>query len=36
MRITHQYGPQMEALLIDPETKDLNNNGTVMVAIAGG
>ncbi len=35
MRITQKYGPRMEALLIDPETKDLNNNGTVFLDSKG-
>lgn len=33
--ITKKYGPQMEALLIDPQTKDLNNNGTVFLDSKG-
>ncbi len=33
--ITQKYGPRMEALLIDPETKDLNNNGTVFLDSKG-
>lgn len=33
--ITQKYGPQMEALLIDPNTKDLNNNGTVFLDSKG-
>jgi molybdopterin converting factor small subunit len=33
--ITQKYGPQMEALLIDPHTKDLNNNGTVFLDSKG-
>lgn len=33
--ITKKYGPQMEALLIDPHTKDLNNNGTVFLDSKG-
>ncbi len=35
MRITQKYGPRMEALLIDSETKDLNNNGTVFLDSKG-
>ena len=35
MRITQKYGPRMEALLIDPATKDLNNNGTVFLDSKG-
>ena len=33
--ITQKYGPKMEALLIDPHTKDLNNNGTVFLDSKG-
>jgi molybdopterin converting factor small subunit len=33
--ITQKYGPKMEALLIDPNTKDLNNNGTVFLDSKG-
>lgn len=33
--ITQKYGPLMEALLIDPETKDLNNKGTLLLDSKG-
>jgi molybdopterin converting factor small subunit len=33
--MTQKYGAKMEALLIDPETKDLNNNGTVFLDSKG-
>ena len=33
--ITQKYGSRMEALLIDPATKDLNNNGTVFLDSKG-
>jgi len=33
--IVQKHGPLMEALLIDPETKDLNNNGTVFLDSKG-
>lgn len=33
--ITQKYGPRMEALLIDPETKDLNNRGTLFLDSKG-
>jgi molybdopterin converting factor small subunit len=33
--MTQKYGPTMEALLIDPNTKDLNNNGTVFLDSKG-
>ena len=34
-RITEKYGDQMEAMLIDPETKDLNARGTMYVDSKG-
>lgn len=33
--LTHKYGPQMEALLIDPATKDLNSRGTLFLDSKG-
>jgi molybdopterin converting factor small subunit len=33
--ITQKYGPRMEALLIDPETQDLNNKGTLFLDSKG-
>jgi molybdopterin converting factor small subunit len=33
--LTRKYGPLMEALLIDPETKDLNNKGTLFLDSKG-
>ena len=33
--LTQKYGPQMEALLIDPNTKDLNTNGTLFIDSTG-
>lgn len=33
--LTHKYGPQMEALLIDPETHDLNAKGTLFLDSRG-
>jgi molybdopterin converting factor small subunit len=33
--ITRKYGPLMESLLIDPETKDLNNKGTLFLDSKG-
>ena len=33
--ITQKYGPLMEALLIDPATKDLNNKGTLFLDSKG-
>jgi molybdopterin converting factor small subunit len=33
--LTHKYGPQMEALLIDPQTKDLNARGTLFLDSKG-
>jgi hypothetical protein len=33
--MTQKYGPRMEALLIDPETKDLNNKGTLFLDSKG-
>jgi len=33
--ITQKYGPRMEALLIDPETNDLNNKGTLFLDSKG-
>ena len=34
-RITEKYGPQMEAMLIDPETLELNERGTMFVDTKG-
>jgi molybdopterin converting factor small subunit len=34
-RITQKYGAQMEAMLIDPDTKDLNARGTMYVDSKG-
>jgi molybdopterin converting factor small subunit len=34
-KLTRKYGPLMEALLIDPETKDLNNKGTLFLDSKG-
>ena len=34
-RITQKYGPRMEALLLDPETNDLNNKGTLFLDSKG-
>jgi molybdopterin converting factor small subunit len=34
-RLVKKYGPLMEALLIDPETKDLNNKGTLFLDSKG-
>ena len=34
-RITEKYGDQMEAMLIDPETKDLNARGTMYIDSKG-
>jgi molybdopterin converting factor small subunit len=34
-KLTQKYGPLMEALLIDPETKDLNNKGTLFLDSKG-
>lgn len=33
--LTRKYGPLMEALLIDPETGDLNNKGTLFLDSKG-
>jgi len=33
--ITQKYGPRMLALLIDPETNDLNNKGTLFLDSKG-
>jgi molybdopterin converting factor small subunit len=33
--ITQKYGPLMASLLIDPETKDLNNKGTLFLDSKG-
>ena len=33
--LTQKYGPLMEALLIDPETQDLNNKGTLFLDSKG-
>jgi len=33
--ITEKYGPRMQALLIDPETNDLNNKGTLFLDSKG-
>ena len=33
--LTRKYGPLMEALLIDPETKDLNNKATLFLDSKG-
>ena len=33
--ITQKYGPHMQALLIDPETNDLNNKGTLFLDSKG-
>ena len=30
-----KYGPQMQALLIDPNTQDLNTNGTLFIDSSG-
>ncbi len=34
-KLADKYGPQMEALLIDPNTKDLNTNGTLFIDSSG-
>ena len=34
-RITEKYGEQMEAMLIDPNTKDLNARGTMYIDSKG-
>ena len=34
-RITEKYGAQMEAMLIDPDTRDLNARGTMYVDSKG-
>jgi len=34
-RIAQKYGPRMEALLLDPETNDLNNKGTLFLDSKG-
>ena len=33
--LSEKYGPQMQALLIDPNTQDLNQNGTLFVDSTG-
>lgn len=33
--MTQKYGARMEALLVDPNTQDLNNNGTVFLDSKG-
>lgn len=33
--LAQKYGPRMEALLIDPETHDLNNKGTLFLDSKG-
>jgi molybdopterin converting factor small subunit len=33
--LTDKYGPRMQALLIDPETNDLNNKGTLFLDSKG-
>ncbi len=33
--LTNKYGPHMQALLIDPNTQDLNTNGTLFVDSSG-
>lgn len=33
--LTRKYGTQMEALLIDPNTQDLNTNGTLFIDSTG-
>lgn len=33
--LTQKYGPRMEALLIDPQTKDLNAKGTLFLDSQG-
>ncbi len=34
-RISEKYGPKMQAMLIDPETRDLNERGTMFVDTKG-
>ena len=34
-QITARYGPKMEAILIDPDTKELNERGTMFVDTKG-
>ncbi|MGR8921791.1 MAG: hypothetical protein ACU85V_19435 [Gammaproteobacteria bacterium] len=34
-RITERYGPRMEAMLIDPDTQELNERGTMFVDTKG-
>ena len=34
-KLTDKYGPQMQALLIDPNTQDLNTNGTLFIDSSG-
>lgn len=34
-RISEKYGPKMQAMLIDPETQDLNERGTMFVDTKG-
>ncbi len=33
--LADKYGPQMQALLIDPNTQDLNTNGTLFIDSSG-
>lgn len=33
--LSEKYGPQMQALLIDPNTQDLNQNGTLFIDSTG-
>lgn len=33
--LSEKYGQQMQALLIDPNTQDLNQNGTLFIDSAG-
>lgn len=34
-QITERFGPKMEAMLIDPESQDLNERGTLFVDTKG-
>lgn len=34
-RISDKYGPQMQAMLIDPDTQELNERGTMFVDTKG-
>ncbi|MEM7540337.1 MAG: hypothetical protein AAF384_02000 [Pseudomonadota bacterium] len=34
-KVADKYGPQMRAMLLDPETKDLNAKGTMYVDTKG-